>query len=88
MEGGLKISTDNCWSVLSQQKCSYLLCHHDQLQKVCVAPDRTQLECEKHKRLVIEFKKRRSEGKSGLIIKNGAIIVRSGTVPQRSQLIN
>ena len=54
-----------------------------QFQKVFVTPDRTQLECEKHKRLVTELKKRRFEGESGLIIKNGAIIVWSGTVPQR-----
>jgi len=54
---------------------SYLLRHHDQFQKVCVAPDKT--EHEKHKRLVTELKKRTSEGESVLVIENGAIIVRS-----------
>ena len=38
-----------------------------------MAPGKTQLECEKHKRLVTELKKRRSEGESGLVIKNGEI---------------
>ena len=46
-----------------------------------MAPDK--MEHEKHKRLVTELKKRRSEGESVLIIENGAIIVRSGTVLQR-----
>ena len=35
---------------------SYLLHRHDQFQKVFVAPDRTQLEREKHIRLVTELK--------------------------------
>ena len=46
---------------------SYLLHHHDQFQKVFVAPDRTQIEREKHKRLITELKKRRSEFEHGLI---------------------
>ena len=58
---------------------SYLLCHHEKFQKVFVAPDRTQMEREKHKRLVTELKKRRSEGEPDLAIRNGSIIVRSGT---------
>ena len=37
---------------------SYLLCHHDQFKKVFVVLDRTKIECEKHKRLVTELKKK------------------------------
>ena len=69
-------------NLLSSVVLRHLLCHHDQFQMVFVTPDRTQLECEKHKRLVTEFKKRRFEGESGLVINNAAIIVRAGTVPQ------
>ena len=63
---------------LGQHKTRTLLFRihtYDQFQKVCVAPDK--MEHEKHKRLVTELKKRRSEGESVLIIENGAIIVRS-----------
>ena len=56
---------------------SYLLRHRDQYKKVFVVPDRTKIERDKHKRLVTELKKRKSQGETGLMIKNGKIIVRS-----------
>ena len=64
-EKGLKISADHCWVSRRQEHCCfafilYLLRHHDQFQKVCVAPDK--MEHEEHKRLVTELKERRSEG--------------------------
>ena len=41
-----------------------------------IAPDRTKFEREKHRKLVVELKERRSRGESGLIIRNGAVVTR------------
>ena len=64
---------------------SYSLCHHDQYKKVFVVPDRTKIERDEQKRLVTELKKRKSQGETGLMIKNGKIIVRSRMEPQPHQ---
>jgi len=46
------------------------------------------MEHEKYKRLVTELKRRRSEGESVSIIKNGAIIVRSGMCLNEENMMN
>ena len=38
-----------------------------------IALDKTKFEREKHRKLVVELKEKHSRGKSGLIIRNGAV---------------
>jgi len=55
---------------------SHLLRQHDRYKSVFIVPDRTKLEREKHKRVVEELKRRRTNGEKGLIIRNGHIVIR------------
>jgi len=48
---------------------SQFLRHHDQYKSVFIAPDR--VEQDKHKRTVEDLKRRHTNGKTGLIIRNG-----------------
>jgi len=57
--------------------CSYLLCHNTLYKNICIAIGRTQFEREKHKKLAMELRDRHSKGETGLIICNGAIIIKS-----------
>ena len=66
-------SADDKVSVVSH---SYLLHRHDQFKRVFIVPDRTVLQREKHQRLVIQLRERKSRGETGLIIRNGSIITR------------
>jgi len=43
---------------------------------VYIVPDRTKLECNKHKKAVDELQQRRAKGESCLIICNGIVTVR------------
>ena len=54
----------------------YLLHHNEQYKTVFIAPDRTKLKQERHKRLIAELKERRSQGEENLMIRNGQITVR------------
>ena len=46
----------------------------DQHKNVYIAPDRTKMEREKHRKLVDELKRRRSSGEQNLVIRNGVIV--------------
>jgi len=52
---------------------SHFLKRHEQYNKVYLVPDRTRLECAKHKRVVDELKQRKVKGETNLIIRNGVI---------------
>ena len=52
---------------------SYFLRRYDQYNRIYFAPDRTQLERVKHKKVVEELKQRRAKGETGLIIRNGTV---------------
>jgi len=55
---------------------SYFLRRHEQFNKVFIAPDRTKLEHLRHKKVVEELKQRRAKGETGLLIRNGMVIMR------------
>ena len=55
---------------------SHFLRRHEQFNKVFVVPDRTKLERLKHKKAVEELKQRRAKGETGLLIRNGVVILR------------
>jgi len=48
--------------------------------RVFITPDRTKFECQKHRKLVDEMKRRRQSGEKNLAIQNGAIV----TLPAHS----
>ena len=50
------------------------LFNFDQHKNVYIAPDRTKMEREKHRKLVDELKCRRSSGEQNLVIRNGVIV--------------
>ena len=52
---------------------SYLLRQNDSYKNVFIAPDRTKLEREKHRKLASEHRNRRSKGETNLVISSGAI---------------
>ena len=47
--------------------------HHDQFERVFIAPDQTKFEQEKHVKLVNELRERKAKGETNLIIRNGCI---------------
>ena len=70
----LLLSLENEVDKLLLLSRSYLLRQNDSYKDVFIAPDRTKFEREKHKRLLLELKDRRSKGETNLILRNGAII--------------
>ena len=54
---------------------SYLRCH-EEYNNVYIAPDMTKYQRHKHKQLVDELKRRRSNGENNLVIRNGEIITK------------
>ena len=66
----------------SQQNAVYItsyasyLRHHEEYNNVYIAPDMTKYQRHKHKQLVDELKRRRSNGENNLVIRNGEIITK------------
>lgn len=48
----------------------------NEFKQVYIVTDMTKLERERHRKVVVELKRRRSSGESNLIIRNGAIVSR------------
>ena len=63
----------NVVNVTSRAAC---LRHHDKYKNIYIAPDMTKYQRSKHKQLVDELKRMKSNGENNLIIKNGEIVTR------------
>ena len=67
---------------------THFLKRHEQYNKVYLVPDRTRLECAKHKRVVDELKQRKVKGETNLIIRNGVISQRQPRVSKNAEVAN
>ena len=71
--------------IIITSHASYLR-RHEEYNNIYIAPDMTKYQRHKHKQLIDELKRRRSNGENNLVIRNGEIITkRSYTNNARNQ---
>ena len=72
----LLIGLENQQNVVNITSRAAYLRHHDKYENIYIAPDMTKYQRSKHKQLVDELKRRKSNGENNLIIRNGEIVTR------------
>ena len=79
-----QLNAKNCIAISH----SHFLKRHEQFNRTYLVPDRTRLECAKHKRIVDELKQRKANGETFLIIRNGVISQRQPRVSKNAEATN
>ena len=72
----LLIGLENQQNAINITSRAAYLRRHNQYENIYIVPDMTKYQRSKHKQLVDELKRRKSNGENNLIIRNGEIVTR------------